>query len=346
MKLMNITLGDGRTVTVDADRFASFQHLVKNVLGVDQAFMAGLAGLDAGEAMSFLVSQLAYTEAQVFERLYTPMQYEQLVPISYAAGEWADSIRYEIYDYVGRGKRSGGRGDNINLVSVAYADKTLPVVSGDIGYDYTTEELRRSIYLRKSVDDTKLAAAMDGYRRHMNDVALNGEVESSFTGLFNSATVPQGNAPTGNWATATEAQILADLNQLILNIWTNTAFNDMPDTIAMAPTSFNLIATKPRSSNSDKTILSYLLENNLVRVQTGRSLTIVPGYGLDTAGSGSTKRMLGYVKRPDRVVFHHPMPLRFLSPQLQNLRVVVPGEYKYGQTHFRYPKSAYYMDNL
>lgn len=342
MRLKNVTLGDGSVVAVDADRHGSFQNALQNLLVGDSRFQ----GRDAGEALAFLVSQLAYTESQAFEKLYQPMQYEQLIPLDFSAGEWADSIRYEMYDYSGQGKRSSPKGDDINLVDIAWAEKSLPVVNGNIGYDYSTEELRRSAFLRKSVDSAKLAAAIDGFRRHMNVVGLLGETLSGFTGLFNNALVPVGNAPTGTWGTATPAQILADINQMIYNVWFNTAYNDMPDTIVMAPSAYNLLVTKPRSDNSDKTIMSYIQENNLVRNQTGRSITFVPGYGLDTAGVGATRRMMAYVKSPNRVVFHIPMPLRFLAPQLEKLRVLVPGEYKYGQTHFRYPKSAYYMDNI
>jgi hypothetical protein len=38
--------------------------------------------------------------------------------------------------------------------------------------------------------------------------------------------------------------------------------------------------------------------------------------------------------------------LRFLAPQLVGLGVQVPGEYKYSGVEIRYPKSAYYMDNI
>lgn len=348
MKLRKLVIHDGRTVEVDEARFLAMDSLRHN-----QQFLAQLAGgefvgRDAQEALAFVVSQLAYTESQVFERMYQPMQYEQLIPISHEAGEWADSIRYEIYDYAGRGKRSSGRGKDINLVDIAYADKTFPVVNGNIGYEFTTEELRRTAFLRRPISDRKMNAAMDAFRRHMNDVGLYGSTVDNLTGLFTNATVPVGNAPVGAWQTGpkTPAQILSDINTLINNVWTNTGFNDFPTDIVMAPTSFAYIAATPRSDNSDKTILQYVMENNMAKVQGGKSITFQPGYGLDTAGVGTTKRMLAYVKSDQRLIMHIPMPLRFLAPQLTGLSVQVPGEYKYSGVEFRYPKSAYYMDNL
>lgn len=348
MGIKKIQLGDGRVVEVDESRFNAFDGLRSNPEVSRLLIGDGAFGRDAQEALAFMVSQLSYTEATVFERQYQPMQYEQLVPISYEAGEWADSIRYEIYDYAGRGKRSSGKGRDINLVDVAYADKSYAVVNGNIGYDYTTEELRRTAFLRRPISERKLAAAIDGYRRHLNDVGLFGASADGLTGLFNNANVPQGNAPVGAWTTGpkTPAQILSDINALIQLVWTNTAYNDMITDVVIAPTPYAYISSTPRSDNSDKTILQYVKENNIAKVERNIDINFTAGYGLDTGGAGGTKRMLGYVKSDLRLVMHVPLPLRFLAPQLIGLTVQVPGEYKYSGVEWRYPKSAYYMDGL
>jgi hypothetical protein len=348
METVRIAIGDGNFATVDASRFQALDSLRSNP-AFSSAIMQGQMGRDSQEALSFIVGQLTYTEAQTFERLYEPMQYEDLIPISNEAGEWADSIRYEISDYAGNGKRSSGRGRDINLVDVAYGDVTWPVVNGNIGYDYNTEELRRTAFLRKPVTETKPAAAMDGYRRHMNMVGLYGESESDFEGLYNSTFVPQMFAPNGDWVAniiSNPDLVLADVNNLINTHWENTMYNDTITDIVMSPLRLALLAATPRSTNSDKTILQYVIENNIAKTLRGSVIKFTPGYGLDTAGVGGTTRMMGYVKRPDRLIFHIPMPLRFLAPQLEGLSVLVPGEYKYSGVQFRYPLSAIYQDNF
>ena len=346
MGIRKITLGDGRVVAVDEARFQ-----VLDQFRPDLARLIGdgnIQGRDAQEALSFIISQLAYTENQVFERQYTPMQYEQLIPVSFEAGEWADSIRYEIYDYAGQGKRTSGKGQDINEVDVAYADKSMPVVGGNIGYSFTQEELRRTAFLRRPINERKMAAAIEGYRRHMNNVGLFGEATSNLTGLFNNGNVPQGSAPVGAWATGpkTPAQILNDVNTGIQTVWSNTAYNDQVTDVVMSPTAYAYIAATPRSDNSDKTILQFVKENNVAKVDRGIDINFRPGFGLDTAGANTTKRAMFYVKSDTRLVMHVPLPLRFLAPQLRGLAVQVPGEYKYSGVEFRYPKSAYYMDGL
>jgi|GEM_PF-1695932 hypothetical protein len=351
--IKHVMIGDGRMVEVDEMRYNAFDSLSSN-----PAFMAALAqdpmfrARDAQEALAFTISQLAYTESQVFEKLYIPMQYKQLIPVTSEAGEWADSVRYEIYDFAGRGKRSSGKGDDINEVDVAYADASFPVVNGNIGYGYTSEELRRTAFLRRPISDLKLRAAIEGYERHLNAVALFGE--SNLTGLFNNPYVPQGNAPNGGWIAGLSAnpttyilKVIQDVNTLIFNVWQNTAFNDIVTDILLPPALFNFLATTLIVINgvaTTKTLLQQLKETNLATTQFNKEITFSAGYGLDTAGSGGVNRVIGYVKNPLRLVMHVPLPLRFLAPQLVGLRVKVPGEYKYSGVAIRYPKSAYYMD--
>lgn len=344
MKTKEIIVMDGMKelkVSMDAARFAQFESLahrdsVKSILG------------DASEGMGFLVSQLAYTEAKAFARQYTPMQYERLVPLSSEAGEWAEVIRYQMYDQVGQGKRISGKDRAIPKVDVSDADKTMPVYLGGVGYDYSQEELRRAAHLKSPLPTRKLGAAIEAYRRHINTVALTGEAISGITGLFNNASVPHASAPTGSWGggTTTEAQVLADLNTAIMKVWENSGYNDFPTHLVLPPSSFAYLVTTPRGTQSDSTLLKFILDNNMAKLQGGVNVVIEPGIGLETAGAGNTKRLVAYVKNEDRVVMHLPMPLRFLAPQPVGLMIDIVGEYKYSGVEVRYPNSMYYMDGL
>jgi hypothetical protein len=67
---------------------------------------------------------------------------------------------------------------------------------------------------------------------------------------------------------------------------------------------------------------------------------------LTGAGSGGSDRMIAYDFNPDKLVFHIPMPLRFLEPQKKGLGFEVPGEFKLSGVEFRYPGSARYADGI
>lgn len=351
MNLVKIKLADGSTVVVDAARHQAFQRLAHDPMFRGAMIGDGTFGNynigDSTDPIAFLVSQLAYTEQELFQKLYIPMQYKDLVPVSYAAGEWADTIRFEKYDWAGQGKRHSPNSNDIQMVEIAYGQDSFPVVNGAIGYDFSTEELRRTAFLRKPIDTAKQQAAMEAYERHMNNVALFGEGDD-LTGLWNNADVPQDSAGNGDWdnGSTTPAEILEDLNQGINEVWTATNFNDMPTDVAIAPSALAYIASQPRSTNSDTTILKYIKENNIAKTLKNVDINFTAGYGLDTLGESGTKRVMFYVKNQNRVVMHIPLGLRFLPPQLRNLKVVIPGEYKYSGVVFRYPKSAFYMDGV
>jgi hypothetical protein len=299
---------------------------------------------DAANGIGFLISQLAYTEAQVFSVMREPLQFRQMIPVSTAAGEGAEVIRYETTDNVGRGKRISASGKDIPMANVLDGDATMPIVLGGIGYEYNTEELRKAAFLRRPLPTRRLNAAMDAYERHLNDVALNGE--DNLPGFINSPQIASGNAPNGAWTAADAAKILADLNFGIMKIWDATAKTDVVTDIALPNDEYALIATTPMNGYQDKTILEWLLERNIARIERNQTINITAVSSLKTAGSGGTSRAVFYVKRDDRLVMHLPMPLRFLAPQPVALSMQVPGEYKYSGVEWYYPQSAYYMDGI
>lgn len=322
---------------------ATFDQVLRQAVSATPEFSVAR---DANEGMSFLISQLAHTEAGIYTKQYTPMQYERLVPISSEAGEWAETVRYQTYDSVARGRRASTKADDINLVDIQASEKTMDIAPGDIGYHFTQQELAQSAYLRRPLPQGRMEAAMDGYRRHMNDVALNGE-GSDLKGLFQHPSIAKGNVVSGKaWANATPKEILGDLNAGLYQVFNSSANNDVPDTVVLPPAAYALINSTPRSDNSDMTILEYFKANNLYKDYVGGEITVLPGFGLQTAGTGKGTRALFYVNRNDRLVMHIPVPLRFLAPQLRGRGVFVPGDYRYSGVEVRYNKSAFYVEGM
>jgi len=330
---------------VDDNRYASLDAFFRNhpdILGNGAGGAYGRSSArDAVEAQAFVVSQLAWNEPGVFERQYQPMMYETLLPgvISYAAGEWAQSIEYTLVDYVAMGRRMSPAANDMPFADVAYARISKPVAYGGEGYFYNQEELRIAAYLQRPLPTDKLNAANIGFRRHMNKVALQGETSSNFTGLFNNASVTAANRPSGAvWDAATADTIIADITAGLTAVQVATVTNDFPTHIAL-PVSSAALLLKPRSTASDTTVLEFIK-----RLYPGLTITAVTE--LVTLGAGGTKRMAFWNPGNDNMKFHIPMPIKFLAPQMDVLRVVVPGEYKYGGLEIRRPATAYYMDGI
>ena len=342
MKKIQAMDSGGRLVDAQVDelRYRAFDQMVQATpqLHINPF---GVGAMDAGEAMSFLVSQLAYTEPEVFKKMYTPTQAEQFVPQKFDAGEAVDTIRYEVMDFVGDTDDESPKANVTPTVDVAYAQVDFGVRPGQIGYEYSQHDLRVTAFLRKPLPEAKLSAAIDVYKRRMNKVGLFGRVEYGLYGLANNPLVPHGTVPYGNWTGTTDVdQMQADLNYLLYLTWVGSANNEVGNQIILPPRAYTLAQSR-RIPNTNITVLNFFLENNLAK-DRGGSVDVDPGYGFDTAGPGGVPLAMAYVKDDRHVVQHIPLPLRFLAPQPEGVMIKIPGEYRYCGTHIRYVNSAVY----
>src|SRR6185437_6887358 len=285
------------------------------------------------------------------------MQYKDLIPQDYSADPANDVIRYEIYDQVGQMDDINPASDDIPTADVLYADKTFGVHSGAIGYEYTTQELRATAFLRRPLPERKLHAAQDAYERFLNVVGLTGRVKKNLTGLLNNTTIVHAVSPSGlAWSGTsgiTPAMIVADFNFGLNAVWQGSKHTVIPNTVAMPSFAWQYINSVPAAGTSgtfQRSILDYLMENNLSKAK-GVQLNIVPVYDADTvanggvgAGAAGASRTVYYRKSDQDLVQHVPMPLRFLAPELRGLKVKVAGEARYSGVEVRRPPSFYYQD--
>lgn len=336
-QLIEAEVEDGRYAAMDSFVQAHRESLTPppNMVGA----------MDSGEAMSFLVSQLAFTESKVYEKQRTPMQNELLIPQNYSAGEHVDTIRYEILDFVGDTDDASPKSNVAPTVDVAYAQVDFGVRDGQIGYGYTQHDLRVTAFLRKPLPEAKLMAAVQTYKRRINKVGLFGRAEYGLYGLFNNPLVPRGILPTGGWTSSTDINLmLGDLNYLLYLTWVGSAFNEVGNQITLPPAAYRLIQSR-QMPYTNTTVLNFFLENNLAK-DRGGSCSVDPAYGTETAGLLGAARAMCYVKDEDHVVQHVPLPLRFLAPQPEGVYINVTGEYRYCGTHIRYVNSAAYADGI
>lgn len=316
---------------------------------------------DATEGAAFLVSQLAYTEAETYAREYQETQFKDVIPVTSEAGPEASTVRYQIYDKVGQGRRIHSAAKDMPYADVGASQVEVAVVTGGIGYRYDQIELLQAARMIRPLPIERMQTAVEGAERHLNYVAMLGERtdvsgDAKFEGLLNqSAITPTYNNTAGftaAWATGGTAfdTILADVNKLIYNYWAASNFTLFPDTFGMAPKCFSPLATRYNSLGT-KTLIQLLQESNIATARTGKPLNIFPIYLADTAGqtstgtTGKTRNVL-YNNNKKRVVFHVPMVHRFLAPQPEGLDVAVPGMYRYSGVNVRYLYSVAYSDNM
>lgn len=302
---------------------------------------------DAATGLSFLLAQLSYIENKMYETQYKAITYANLIPVSNEAGEYAESITYFFMDGTAVAKFVGTKSLDVPVSEIGTDKVTVPVELGATGYEYSDEELRQAIFLKRPLPQLKANVAMRAYEELVQTTAMNGDAAHNLPGFINNTNVTAAtvvNPGSGTeWVNKTPAQILFDVNDLFADINVDSLQVEAANTLALPTAQWNYIAATARSDASDMTIMQYLVANS---PYLNSAADIIATPELAGAGAGGTDRMMAYTKDMDKVVLHIPMPIRFTEPQRKGRGFEVPGEFKVGGVEFRYPGSARYADGI
>lgn len=313
-------------------------------------FNDALPTLDDG--LAFYISQLAGLESRIYEAKYAAINYDELIPVHTDLPEWADQWDYISYDGVTMGKFIGSSADDLPNVGLSANKSSVPIGYAGNMYDYSLDELRKSQQLRIPLDTTKARLAFRGAQEHTQRVAYFGDSARNMTGLFNNPNLALSNS-TLDWfdPATTGDQIVADMNKLLIDVYINSATIHVPDTIVLDAARFALIASKRMGTITDRTILEYFKMNNQFTALTGRAPQVFSRLQLSAAqlaangvSNGNKDRMMAYERNDENLGMQVPIPWRSLAPQMWNLNVRVPCEYKISGVEFRFPFSGAYRD--
>lgn len=315
-------------------------------------FNDGLPTLDDG--LAFYISQLASLESRIYEAKYAAINYMELIPVHTDLPEWVDQWDYISYDGVTIGKFIGASADDLPDVTINANKSSVPIGYAGNKYSYSLDELRKSQQLRIPLDTTKARLAFRGAQEHTQRVAYFGDAARGMTGAFNNPNLALSNS-TLNWfdPATTGDMIAADLNKQLVDVYINSATVHLPDTIVMDAARFALIASKRMGTITDRTVLEYFKMNNQYTALTGRAPEVYSRLQLSAAQlaaagvSNSNKdRILAYERNDENLGMQVPIPWRSLAPQMWNLKVNVPCEYKISGVEWRYPFSGSYRDQF
>jgi len=302
---------------------------------------------DAQSALGFVLSQTSHIEAGVNEIVYPDIQYPALIPVDTSAHPFAKSVTYFSGDKFGEAGWINGNAGDIPLAGVEHTKFETPVYTAGIGYGYGWEEINQAQMLGMPLSNQLAMAARRAYEEMVDRVALLGDTKKNFQGLINNSAVTADSALNGDWDGASTAdEILADVNEAILDTAMDTKYTGVADTLLLPFAKLNRLATL-RLGDTTMTVLNFLRENNTYTAMTGKELVIRGVRGLETAGSGSTNRMVAYRRDPSVLKLHIPMPHRFLpAHQKTPLYFEVPGVFRLGGLDIRLPKEVRYKDGI
>lgn len=260
---------------------------------------------------------------------------------------------------VGTGKAWIGKASNQIAgvgVDVSKVPNALTPWALELKYDIL--ELESSAKIGRPIDQQKYAALQLKQQMDVDEQVYFGDTTLGQTGLVNSSLVTPvgvaaGAAGSTLWTQKTPDEILTDFNTALTTVWENSAWARIPSRVLLPTSAYGYIATQKVSGNADRSILSYIEQNNLFSREGKGTLGIFPAKWCNGAGAGGTigvgnagkDRMVVYTKEVDSIRF--PMTLLQRTPvQYDGLYHKTTYFCRLGVVEVVYPQMVGYFDGI
>lgn len=309
-------------------------------------------------AGAFLVSELEKRDPIVRVPL-TSFTYARDIPVK-TGGGWVDhtsnlNIDYGVTGGSGNGTVQAGGANASPLIQLNLEKDVYNTHVFNTTMRITFVDMMRSNVTGRSLDKLLSDGVRMVYDKHMDENVYKGLSKYGSSGLVNNPNVTATQAALDStntyrdWAHKTPAEILNDINTAINDVWAAAGYDlrAMPNHIILPHEQFNYIATQPVSALSEKSILTYLQENN-VAAKNNVELVICGVPWCKGAGTSSTDRMVVYVHNEDFLAVEELAPLSrvMTSPN--------PAEQAYdslymanlSEVEFFYTQTVLYVDGI
>lgn len=324
--------------------------------GLPGSYMMDANSVSGG--LAFLVGELEKRDEKLHEPL-TSITWPRDMPVK-TGGGWVDSVSVFDVSY------ASTEGSNEGLIGGETND--LPMIQADIGKDsYNVFQWGHiiSVPLINQQKLQKIGRSLDDILNRglhlVHDKMLDRNVYTGISkggsyGLVNDpliSTVTASTKAAGSgvtaWAQATPDEILADVNSALLTTWEASEYDisGMANHILIPPAQYTLLVERKVGVTGDKSILQFLLENNIGKNQ-GNDLFIAPSVWCKGAGTSSKDRLVAYCNNEDRVRFDITVPLQRMLTQAsaEHLAYLTPYVTQFSEIQWPYRQHAIYMDGI
>ena len=299
--------------------------------------------LDADEGI-FFEKELEAVKAKSYDVQYPALKARSIFPLDSTTDSGASTVTYQSYDHIGMAKLCANYAMDLPNVEISAKETTRKVYGGAVAFSYSIQDIRAAAMAGKPLEARKAEAARRQLLQLENKLAFDGDSSTDIPSFitnanFNQITPVDGAAGTTTWSTKTADEILADVQQMASTIRSVSKGVEMPDTLLLPESQYALIASTPRGSSSDTTILEFLLASN-PWVQE-----VIPVYNLAgkapvSAAYDSEDVAILFNKSPEKLWLETPQDVELLSPQSKGLSFEVPGHIRTAGVIVAYPKSV------
>jgi len=220
--------------------------------------------LDANET-NFVARSLLHIMARVQEVKYSKLIARQAFPQAPVAGSGLESIGYHQLDYTGEMGLIGSGSTDSPEVASSLNEFTYPVGKYAAHYKWTHQDLEKAMRANVPLSARKAMAARKAAEQKVENVAFFGDtVNTNIKGLFSNTLTSVTSGVTGSWASATDAQILRDVELAIEGAMAADGDTlDDPDSIIVSEAVYGLLCRT--RTNTDWSIKNAVMENFGIR---------------------------------------------------------------------------------
>lgn len=307
---------------------------------------------------AFLQSELEKRDNMVREPL-TSLTYSRDIPIRVGGG-WAEYVSAMQVGYgIAGGSKDGivhaGGANGIPMVQADFGKDMWKTHVVAIGLRVMWVDMQRGNMTGRNYESLLKDGVRMTYDKHLEANTYVGIKKYGTTGLLNNEDV----TVTGASATGTDGattfknktadQILQDVNDAILTAWAACEYDRdaIPNHIIMPYEQYNYIATTKVTELAEKTILQFLLENNVAK-HNGSDLFIGATSWCKGVGAGGTDRMVVYVNKERYIAMDELAPLNraMTSPNTENFCYDTAYAGNISEVEIFYDQTILYVDGI
>lgn len=280
---------------------------------------------------AFLSSELEKRDNTIRQPL-TSFTYGRDIPVRVGGG-WAEFVSAMNVDYgvtggIEDGPVHAGGANGIPMVQANFDKGLFKTHVFSVGMRIKWVDMQREKLTGRSLESILRDGIRMTYDKHMDANTYVGIKRYGSTGLINNPNVVTANAAgTGAGSSTkfkdkTPDQILQDINDAILAVWAEAEYDRdaVPNHIIMPYEQINYLATTKVTELAEKTILQFLLDNNVAKTN-GSALYIGGCSWCKGAGAGSTDRMVVYLNKERYLAMDELAPLSraMTQPNAENV---------------------------
>jgi len=310
----------------------------------------------ASDAYAFLQKQLEKVDSKILEPLSSTL-WPRDMPVK-TGGGFVESVSTVNVTYATTGKGDAGllfnEANDIPTMQAEYGKDITPVFNwaNSMRISYIDKKKFENIAL--NLEDALNKGIHKAFDKFCDDNVFLGFTKVNTTGLINNpnitrvAAAPHTSGGTDTkWEEKDADDILADINDALVAVWSSNdmAEDGLPNHILIPAEQYGSIVTRKVGVTGDKSILTYIKENNIA-TQQGKDLVISPNKYCKAAGQSGADRMVVYINEEGRVRFHQTAPLHRANTQNIDLAFKTHYVAQVSAVEFLYPTTVRYVDGI